>query len=107
METSNKKWWRLSLGQPELTFVKWSAPMLWILMAVDLIERLQAAHVGAAVTTFGIMLLMSTLMVGPNGFRIIEAAPGSNSRKALTIIALFGFLLQIAGLVARFANYMS
>jgi len=73
----------------------------WIVIAVDLFQRLQTAKYGAAVTSAGLLMLLSAMLVGPYCWQIFAAAPESNSRKALSVLILFGFMLQITGLAIR------
>ena len=87
-------WWQIALGRILISG-------LWVAQAVELIQQLQLGHHRHTVETVGMITIFSALLVGPHGWRIFDALPASNSRKALTAIMLFGFLLQISGYIAR------
>jgi hypothetical protein len=77
---------------------------IWIAVAVELIERLQVGRLASTITEAGMLCWISALMVGPQCWGFIDARPGSSARKTLTLLVFFGFMLQISGLIARFAR---
>ena len=95
------RWLDAATNERQLAFMRWVAPILWIVMAVDLIQRFEAGNFVSAISAIGMLCCMSAVIVGPQCWGIIQAAPGSNSRKALTLIVLLGSMVLISGLFAR------
>lgn len=97
------KWWEPATGWWQIALMRAMSAGIWISIAVELIERIQGGNLPRIIITAGMLCWASALTVGPQCWHIFDTLPGSNSRKALTLIALFGFLLQTSGLIARYA----
>ncbi len=94
-------WFQPATGWLKITAMRVVSSAIWIATAVDLIERIEAGRLASTVTSVGMLCWISAMMMAPACWGIFEALPGSNSRKALTLLALFGFMLQATGLFAR------
>ncbi len=95
------KWFQPTAGWWQITAMRVGSSAIWIAMAVDLIERIQAGRLASTVTGVGMLCWISAITVTPACWGIFDALPGSNSRKALTLLAFFGLMLHISGLIAR------
>ena len=98
------KWFQPATGWLQITAMRVLSSAIWIAMAVELIERIQAGRLASTVTGVGMLCWISAMTVAPMCWGIFDALPGSNSRKALTLLALFGFMLHISGVVARYST---
>ncbi len=96
-----ENWWEPTTGWWQITAMRVASSAIWIAMAVDLIERIQAGRLASTVTGVGMLCWISAITVAPVCWGIFDALPGSNSRKALTLLAFFGLMLHISGLIAR------
>jgi hypothetical protein len=95
-------WWQPATNAWQIAFMRVASAAIWIAMAVELIQRIESGRLAYIVTGVGILSWISALLVGPQCWGIFGALPGSHSRNALTLMVLFGLLLQISGLIARF-----
>lgn len=95
-------WWAPSEKKSVHIAMRIGASALWVLAAAELIQRLQTGQIAPSATTAGMLLWLSALLVSPQCWGIVAAADGSASRKVVTSIVLFGVLIQLSGLVARF-----
>lgn len=98
-----EKWWVPTTGWWQITAMRVLSSAIWIVLAVDLIERIQRGRLASALTGVGMLCWISALTVAPACWGIFDALPGSNSRTALTLLTLFGFMLHVSGLIARYS----
>ncbi len=98
------KWWLPNLTTREMAVLKWISAIVLVVVCVALIGNLQANNIARAASNFGVMCLITAYAVGPQCWEIIDADEGSNSRKTLTLIAIFGFILNISGLIAHYTS---
>ena len=95
------KWWQPADSVRQAVLMRSLSTVAWILIAAELIQRIESGRLAFIVTGAGVFLWMTAVVLSPQCWRIVDALPGSNSRKALTGMVLFGFMLQISGLIAR------
>jgi hypothetical protein len=98
------RWWRIDLTDSDMTILRWVALLAMLIFSVDVIHKWQAGEIVRSLPSLGLLIVHATYAIGPQCWGVIEAPEGSNSRKALTLLVLFGFFLGLSGLIARFTN---
>jgi hypothetical protein len=96
-------WWRLDTTDAESPTLRWGATAVWIFFAAVLISQVETGQIARGIGSVGWLMMISSYLVGPQCWKIIEAADGSNSRKALTILVLLGLMLNVSTVLAIYA----
>jgi hypothetical protein len=97
-------WWRMDTTDADMKVIRWIALGMGVFFCSMLISQLDKGEFVRGVSSLGILMVILSYTVGPQCLRIIEAAENSNSRKALTIIALIGFLLHLSSLLVLYTK---
>jgi hypothetical protein len=98
------RWWRIDLTDSDMAILRWATLLIMLIFSVDVIHKWQAGEIVRSLPSLGILIAHTTYAIGPQCWGIIEAPEGSNSRKALTLIVLFGFFLALSGFIARYTS---
>jgi hypothetical protein len=99
------RWWQPNLTESDMAALKWIAVILLIVLCAALINNAQAGNAAKVVSNFGVICMIAAYAVGPQCWKVIDAAEGSNSRKTLTLLVIFGFILNVSGLLAHYFSF--
>ncbi len=97
-------WWRLNTTDADMKIIRWGVPIMCVVVCSAMLSQLQAAQFARAAGNLGLLMMFVPYALGPQCLGVFEAAPGSNSRKALTTIALIGFMLNLSSLLSKYLS---
>lgn len=97
--------WRIDITEADMAVIRWIAAIMVLVLSVSTLYKLQAGEIMRSLQPLGGLVFFAAYAVGPQCWRIIEAAEGSDSRKALTLIALFGALVYLSATIVDISRW--